>query len=189
MTYHDGEENYKSYSNAELQQALESISSKKYPANFENLVAEMTSRGIFIEEVLVNVSEPEIKPFIQRPKSVEIAVYILAGTLIIGIFQAIFGPTNALIGDSSKLVFGILILSLIPSIFILYKIWNGRNWSRIIYALFLAYGLWGVAVLIFTGHYPSMSPILLALSILMYIAKITAIALLFMSTSAPWFKR
>ena len=122
-----------------------------------------------------------------RPKLVDTSVTLLAALLIIGLLRGVFGRELFSTGAPLPLVYGILLVSNVLAAALLYKIWQGANWARILYAIVVAYG----AVLTFGVLSPSgqqfSGSALLDISLL--IAKLVSTSLLFFPASAPWFRR
>ncbi len=122
------------------------------------------------------------------PQSVEAAVCLLSLTLVIELFQLIFlsrSITSPLV--SSALLLAVLIFTYLFYGLLLVKIWHGRNWARVTYALILALG-----VLKFSFIYVYSQDVRHAtgvLTLVMVATKAIAFSLLFVKASRPWFKR
>ena len=124
---------------------------------------------------------------LQRPKNVEIAVLFLSATLTIGIFQMYFGPGLAVTGGTLVFVLCILLATYAFFGLLLFKIWHGKNWARITYAIFLGIGLLQTgAKWFFIPDAPHPSG---ALPLTMIAVKVIAIGLLFIGASNSWFRR
>jgi len=117
------------------------------------------------------------------PKKVKLAVYILIGTFVLGIINAILRKVTTLSVTVNPVFFitiGIVLMAF--NFFIVYKIYNRKNWARIVLFILL---LCGIYALFFKKD--KALPILHSLSIFELTAQIIAAILLLSKESATWF--
>jgi hypothetical protein len=76
----DGENDFRSYTRAQLEAALSRIDRERYPQNYKSLIAELSSRPI----------EPlNLMPLPPTPRNVSYAVWLLWATLVLGELRVI----------------------------------------------------------------------------------------------------
>jgi hypothetical protein len=137
------------------------------------------------------VADVDVPISLERPRHVTIAVRLLWITLLIGVPGAIY---NLVTGDSPgmsrsvQIVFTVVVWSISWSIaiWLLLSVAKGKNWARIVEAVFLALGLlftfWAVRVIF------AMSWYLGAIYLLQTALNTLAVVLLFTPASNAWFR-
>jgi hypothetical protein len=123
----------------------------------------------------------------ERPKSVEIAILVLAAVLVAGLFRIVFGTSLSSVPLDPLLFYGVTFSSSVLSGVVLHKIWSGRNWARVVYALLFCFGLVN-ALPVITGS------LQVPLSTWLWrtaseTVQFVGVALLFFPSSNGWFKR
>jgi hypothetical protein len=180
----DGDVNYSSYSNAELLEAFQGINSKLYPENHRNLTEELRSRGVPVRPLAPPQPETLADAAFARaprPMEVQVSVLLLAVALVTGAAQAITAlrklPDPAI---TLWLTYGIAALNL----WVLYKIWTGRNWARILFTVLFALGLLRTAPLLIKNSLPHGS-----VGVVLVVVQVLALIGLFLAPSNKWFRR
>jgi hypothetical protein len=118
-----------------------------------------------------------------RPSQVSIAVLLLAASLALGtVTTALLQPHYA---RNSQTV-SVQILTFVLLVWLTYKIWLGRNWARITFAVF-----WGLG---FAFYVPILlkifqfSPVAGFINVLQSLLQIVALYFLFSDPGRRWFK-
>lgn len=123
-----------------------------------------------------------------RPRNVAVAVAILsvvlACWLVAGATQTAYAAVAPPLSRSIVYAFGLA--GVCFNAFFIYKIFQGRNWARVIYSVFVLlavlFAVRGFAV--FFGRSPAWA----VLGLVGHFAQVTALVLLFTKSSAAWFK-
>ena len=110
------------------------------------------------------------------PRLVQVAVYLIAATLVLGLARALSGPFPVVLVSTSALV-----------ALVAWQVWRGRNWAR-----------WTFVVLTVVGSVPLLAsvPAMMAasrmdgvLAVGSTACNVLAAVLLFLPASAAWFMR
>jgi hypothetical protein len=132
----------------------------------------------------INLDEAPLR----RPAQVVWAIQLLvagwAFGLIVGIMN--WGYYRAL-GSIGSMTFGQLVGAFIGG-WIYYKIWQGRNWARIVYLVFILIGFVGLVVVRATGITASAPASIRAGSLVGMILAAAVVWLLFFSPGRVWFR-
>ena len=123
---------------------------------------------------------------ITRPRTVELAIFALAVTLIAGLIRAVFGTNLSSVPLDPLLFYGLLFGSCAVGAVILHKIWAGKNWARVVYALFFCLGLFKTVPVLIALLQASIASGLLSAAVMG--VKVVSVALLFFPTSNRWFQ-
>jgi len=122
-----------------------------------------------------------------RPKTVDIAVNLLYGTLGIGMLRVFWeNPVQ----QTNKLVVGfsvfITIFVFAFMVLLIFKIGKGRNWARVTFLILFVIGIpLSVPVLLLTF---SKNPFFGIINIIQILLQLAAMVLLFQKRSSDWYK-
>ena len=123
---------------------------------------------------------------LSKPITIVRAERIIYASLVVGLIKLFVGFSQYSTGGSA----GSLICNLVPTfgiiIFLTIMISRGKNWARIVFAVFYAVGLF--LFIPFTIHEFSVSFVLGLLGVLQAIMQLIATILLFQKESGTWFK-
>lgn len=122
-----------------------------------------------------------------KPRAVTLAVYLLWGSIAIGLVKIPLDFSTLAAIPSPGLVWSVVVLVLAFLCLLIVKISSGRNWARITYLVFFLIGLIP-ALPTLTGEF-ARSPILGVLSIVQAIIQGYAVFLLFTNPGKTWFQK
>jgi hypothetical protein len=124
---------------------------------------------------------------VSKPKAVAIAVLILWLALAIGLISLVVRLSQTAQPVSSGLLYSILAIAFAVMAFFVYKISQGRNWARITYLVLMLLGMFRTVPSLVSAI--DRAPGAGALSAIVVVAQLVAIALLFTGSSNAWFRR
>lgn len=124
-----------------------------------------------------------------RPRNVTFAVVILCVVLLDGLVSGGLHAAHATLAPtvSRSFAYAIVVFGVCINAFFVFKIFEGRNWARIVYLVFFLLGiLFAVpSFIVLLGQ----SPAWVVLSLIGYVAQVVALVLLFTGSGSAWFKR
>ncbi len=118
----------------------------------------------------------------RRPVTVTAAVVLLCATQAVGVVRAVVFPNAGDEGDIVAFKFGVLAVTAGVALLLAYKIFTGRNWARLTFAVIFLLGLVSVALL--TGPSQQFGPVFFLQAAL----QSAAFVLLFLKPSVAWFR-
>jgi hypothetical protein len=78
-----------------------------------------------------------------RPKSIKTGVYLVSATLLLGFIRLPIDPALQQLMAEDKSLGYLAFLGAVSVIFLLlYAVWRGKNWARIVYSLLVIFGLY-----------------------------------------------
>jgi hypothetical protein len=137
------------------------------------------------------VADVETLTPLARPRHVTIAVHLLWITLVIGVPGAIYSLVtgeNSAMSRGMQIAFSLVVwaISWTIAIWLLLSVRKGKNWARIVEAVFLGLGLlfafWAVRLMFTMGWYMG------GIYLLQTVLNTAAVALLFTPSSNAWFR-
>ena len=122
----------------------------------------------------------------EKPKYIRNAVILICLSLVVGVFKVALdydflsslGPIQ---GTAITMAITVFIM-----LFLAYKIWQGRNWSRITFSVLLIIGIYP-AVLLMPAEAERSIAVLLG-SALQTLSQVAALILMYLPVSNNWFK-
>jgi hypothetical protein len=122
----------------------------------------------------------------EKPQNIKNAVILICISLVVGLFKVVLdydfllslGPIQ---GTAITMALTIFIM-----LFLAYKIWQGRNWSRITFSVLFILGIYP-AVLLMPAEAERSIAVMLG-SALQTLAQVAALILMYLPVSNGWFK-
>jgi hypothetical protein len=124
-----------------------------------------------------------------RPPQIMLAIKLVAASSVMGLlviianwnyYTQIQSPTATIVGQ----VFGLLV-----AVWFYYKIYQGRNWARIVLLVFTILGILGSLTSIFRSLIALAPTIVKVQTGIGWVVNLTVIYLLFFSPGKTWFKK
>ena len=136
------------------------------------------------------VSDMENAPDVMtRPKQVVWTVWITVANVALGlVFMALNWSYYARMGSIPAIIGG-QIVGLAINFWLYYKIWQGRNWARIVLLVFSVLGFMAWALPTTRGVMAAAPTVVRVGSILGLVSNVVVIWLLFFSPGKVWFRR
>jgi hypothetical protein len=123
---------------------------------------------------------------LEKPKNINNSIILIFLSLIVGLFK-IFLDSDFLLslgpiqGTAITMAFTFAIM-----FFLAYKIWRGRNWSRIIFSVLFILGIYP-AILLMPAEAERSIAVVIG-SVIQTTMQVAAIILMYMPASNNWFK-
>lgn len=126
-------------------------------------------------------------PFADRPRLINVAAALIVASLPVGYLYAALQWN--LLGMEGMLALYVIIAAVMTSVvaWITYKMWQGRNWARI---LLLIVTLWGVAYSV--REVPWLfrdEPVVASVFVFRYVLVLAALAIAFLTPARHWFSK
>jgi hypothetical protein len=131
-----------------------------------------------------DISKPDVTS--KRPPQVSIATLLLAASLALGVVTSIIlRPRIALTGQAGLTQVFVQMLTLTIIVWLTYKIWKGRNWARITFAVLTGVG-WAFYFPILVKMF-QISAVAGSINCLQTLLQLGALYFLFSSPGRVWF--
>lgn len=125
------------------------------------------------------------QPVSRRPAQVTQALYLLSGSLVLGMVLTLLDVGE--LSASTLWVLHAVALIVAMSVLLIYEISRGKNWARFVFLALFIVGL--VPYLPDTMVMFDQSPIMGSLSVLQLVVQLIALYLVFTSASSAWFRK
>jgi hypothetical protein len=123
---------------------------------------------------------PVLDPSPKAPRAVQVAVVLLSAAAFAAVGREAFWSGDVVVGSVMLLLLALLGL-------LIYKIWVGRNWARILFLAIVVFGSLDTIPQMMRDA--SSEPVTAATSLLILAAQVAALALLFIGTGRAWFRK
>lgn len=136
-----------------------------------------------------NIDPPPSQPHMERPKEIEIAIWLVVAGYLIGLAGVFMTWEYQMSVQSPGQFFISQAIGIAIAIWIYYKIYQGRNWARI---LFLVLAVLGVLALLlpFSGDVLNAVPATTkVIMIAGHLINAAVVYLLFFSPGRHWFRK
>ncbi len=134
------------------------------------------------------VADPALVPALPaRPRQVQVAVALLWLSLVLGIPEAVLGTRQPDEGGMGAVLMVIMLLIFGLVGFLNVKVYQGRNWARIVVLLLTVLS---VLVMLFpSDESQAQGPVLQGLYLFDVLIEVVAMYLVFSKSGSLWFKR